>query len=227
MQPQGARAFNHLALGLPFGLFSTMSAPGPSGQGGELTEAQQQHQQALQEYTAHQKELSEEKKKVELELQVAKKEEHRAAFEMRELDSAARELDEQLTSLKDRVAAVTSELSTLKLNTALEAEVAAAAKGEVQNEDPNLEITTFRELAPVVNKAFANALKSRLGDEEFVDKLSDQNASSRPEFCTVLWQEESAEWKVHDPRDGTEVTFGALLQDVSRYWGMQHEDVLY
>ena len=204
-----------------------MSAPGPSGQGGELTEAQQQHQQALQEYNAHQKELSEEKKKVELELQVAKKEEHRAAFEMRELDSAARELDEQLTSLKDRVAAVTSELSTLKLNTALEAEVAAAAKGEVQNEDPNLEITTFRELAPVVNKAFANALKSRLGDEEFVDKLSDQNASSRPEFCTVLWQEESAEWKVHDPRDGTEVTFGALLQDVSRYWGMQHEDMCF
>ena len=39
-----------------------MSAPGPSGQGGELTEAQQQHQQALQEYNAHQKELSEEKK---------------------------------------------------------------------------------------------------------------------------------------------------------------------
>ena len=47
-------------------------------------------------------------------------------------------------------------------------------------DDPNLEITTFRELAPTVNVAFKRALKSRLGDAAFVEKLTDQNASSRP-----------------------------------------------
>ena len=43
----------------------------------------------------------------------------------------------------------------------------------------------------------------------------------------MLWLEESAEWKVHDPRDGTEVTFAALLQDVSRYWGLHHADMCF
>ena len=57
--------------------------------------------------------------------------------------------------------------------------------------------------------------------------MSDQANESKPEFCHVVWGEESADWKVHDPRDGTEVTFGALLQDVSRYWGMQHEDMCF
>lgn len=30
---------------------------------------------------------------------------------------------------------------------------------------------------------------------------------------------------MHDPRDGTEVTFGALLEDVARYWGLLHADM--
>ena len=200
------------------------SSDAPDAAASASLSASQQQQQFLA-LQAQQKEMIEERKALELALQVANKNEKAAVGEVKELEVAAKEYDEQLSQLRDRVAAVTAELSTLKLNTALEAALLVEDDGRA--EDPNLEITTFRELAPTVNKAFTKALKSRLGDSDFVDKLSDQNAASRPEFCTVCWQGESAQWKVHDPRDGTEVSFGALLQDVSRYWGMDHGDMCF
>ena len=190
---------------------------------------QELRQQQWAELIKSQQDMVEERKVLELALQVANKEDKRMASDAKELELAAKEYDEQLAGLKDRVAAVTQELSQLKLNRALE-----DALNKEDNDgdmDPNLEITTFRELAPTVNKAFKKALKARLGDPAFVEKLTDQNASSRPEYCRVLWHsesgDESAEWKVHDPRDGTEVTFGALLQDVSRYWGVHHADMCF
>jgi hypothetical protein len=201
----------------------------------ELTQQQQQklYEEQLkqqQKRFEEQKELTSQRKALELTFQVAKKEEERAIADARELTASAKEYDEQISGLKDRVGAVTSELSTLKLNVALEKAALEDSKnaGVLEaEEDPNLEITTFRELAPVVNRAFTKALKARLADTAFVDKLGDSNAASRPESCTVLWQEESAEWKVHDPRDGTEVTFGSLLQDVCRYWGVHHSDMVF
>ena len=181
-------------------------------------------QRRMEEAQNQQKAMVEDRKAVELAMQVANKAEKNAIAEVKELELAAKEFDEQLTGLKDRVAAVTSELSQLKLSTSLER---ALDSDQGAEQDPNLEITSFREIAPTVNKAFKHALTSRLGDAVFVEKLTDNSAASRPEFCRVQWQGESAEWKVHDPRDGTEVTFGALLQDVSRYWGMHHADMCF
>ena len=40
-------------------------------------------------------------------------------------------------------------------------------------------------------------------------------------------EEESADWKVYDQRDGTAVTFRSLLQDVCRYWGLDHEEMVF
>jgi hypothetical protein len=169
---------------------------------------------------------ADERKALELSFQVAVRNEKQAKREMKELEAAAKEHDEQLSSLKDRVAAVTSELSQLKLNSSLaEALVEQNAMGTAEA-DPNLEVTTFREVSGAVNTAFRQALKARLADSDFVERLSDTGGESRPEFCQVLWGEESADWKVHDPRDGTEVSFGALLQDVSRYWGLDHTEMV-
>ena len=180
----------------------------------------------IEELQRQQKEMTDEKKRLELALQVANKEEKRAVQDVKELEVSGMEFDEQLSLLKDRVAAVTSELSQLKLNKALEDALQEPDDG-LNEQDPNLEIATFREMAPTINKAFGKALKARLADPAFVEKLSDTNTASRPEFCRVLWQGESAEWKVHDPRDGTEVTFGALLQDVCRYWGLHYADMCF
>ena len=136
---------------------------------------------------------------------------------------------ELLDSLRqDRVAAVTSELSQLKLNNSLTQALVEHNENDNDAEhDPNLEITTFREISGTINSAFRQALKEKFADGEFLERLSDQNSGSRPEFCHVLWNGESADWKVYDPRDGTEVTFGALLEDVCRYWGVQHEEMAF
>lgn len=183
----------------------------------------QAHMQAAAEAR---KALADERKSLELALQIAVREEKNAKAELRELHTAAKEYDEQLTSLKDRVAAVTSELSQLKLNSSLTQTLVEHGGDDTEN-DPNLEITSFRQISNSINAAFRSALKSRLTDPDFVERLSDQHSSSRPEYCHVIWGSESADWKVHDPRDGTEVTFGALLEDVSRYWGLHHADMVF
>ena len=171
------------------------------------------------------KELAEERKTLELAYQVAVRDEKHARSEMKELETTAKEHDEQLSQLKDRVAAVTAELSQLKLNSSLAEALVEEAKHERSEDDPNLEITTLRDISGTINKAFRQAMTKKLGDQEYIDRLGDQNTGSRPEFCRVRWGEESADWKVHDPRDGTEVSFGGLLQDVSRYWGLDHTEM--
>ena len=174
--------------------------------------------------------MDDESKVLELDLQIANKEKKNASEDVKELEAGAKECDEQLSALKERVGAVTQELSALKLNKALSESVAKVDEFH-EDVDPNLEITTFRDVAPAISKAFKKALKSRLGDPSFVEKLMESNGTSRPEFVRVQWETEtgaeSAEWKVYDPRDGTEVTFGALLQDVCRYWGLHHPDMCF
>lgn len=205
-----------------------MQQPG-SGQGHsqELQPAQSRPQQQGAGHLATstqstQVETAQERKALELAHQVAAREEKHTKIEVKELETSAKEYDENLLSLKERVAAVTAELSQLKLNSSLtQALIDQRAHGEAAEHDPNMEITSFREVLGTVNVAFRHALKSKLTDADFLERLSSQQSSSRPEYCHVTWGAESADWKVHDPRDGTEVTFGALLQDVSRYWGLQ------
>ena len=74
-------------------------------------------QRRMEEAQNQQKAMVEDRKAVELAMQVANKAEKNAIAEVKELELAAKEFDEQLTGLKDRVAAVTSELSQLKLST--------------------------------------------------------------------------------------------------------------
>ena len=159
----------------------------------------------------------------------AMRDEKQAKGEIIELETAAKEHDEQLTSLRERVAAVTSELSQLKMNSVVTQALIDESGAIDTEDDPNLQIVTFRAASGTISKAFSGAIKAKLYDPEFVASMGNEATESQPEFCHVIMGEgdeaESADFKVHDPRDGTEMTFGALLQDVSRYWGLDQGEM--
>ena len=160
------------------------------------------------------------RKDLEAELQTAIRDENIASDELVELRSTSKALDESLQQLEDRLAGVTQELAHAKLNYRVQED-----EEELVNEDPALEMVSYRDYSKFLTTAFENAARKKLRDKSFTDQLDDQKLGSRAEFCRVLWESESADWKVHDPRDNTEVTFGALLEDVSRYWGLDHESM--
>ena len=160
---------------------------------------------------------------------ISMREEKRAKAEIKELETAAKEHNEQLTSLRERVAAVTSELSQLKMNSTVTQALIDDNDGIDTDADPNFQIVTFREASGTISKAFSGALKAKLYDPEFVDSMGEETTESQAEFCHVILGEgdeaESADFKVHDPRDATEMTFGSLLQDVCRYWGLDRGEM--
>lgn len=212
---------------------------------------QQTAQQALErqqqvfiprELTEEEKELieknrkfNEERKNVELELATVTRHESLAKTEKAELDVAGKEFDEKLSALRERVASVTSELSQNKLNISLMEELrqAKAADDAFGEEvDPNLEVTTFRQVFSTIDTVFHKTLKERLRNSQFVQSVEERNTVAKAEYCHVIWnppgsEEESADWKVYDQRDGTAVTFRSLLQDVCRYWGLDHEEMVF
>lgn len=138
-----------------------------------------------------------------------------------QLQSQGKEIDESLQQLQTRLASVTAELAQLKLSTRL----AHGGKQDVveSSDDRPVELLSYRDVSDAIATSFKRAVMTKLADPDFVERLGDQNLASRPELCTVIWGTESADWKVHDPRDNTEVTFGGLLEDVCRYWGLDHE----
>jgi len=153
---------------------------------------------------------------------------------MDEISIAAKENDERLSGLRDRVAGITAELSQLKLNSSLAEELIRMNKEDLalqQDNDPNMQVVTFREMSTTLNTVFRKSIKTQLHDANFMGKLAERGNGAKPEYCRVVWttagEEESAEWKVHDARDGTYVNFGALLQDVCRYWGLDHADMCF
>ena len=170
--------------------------------------------------------MHDERKALEQGHAAALRDEKVAKNEIKELTQVATEHDELLASLKYRVSAVTSELNQLKLNSAVAQALRDGEKNDT-DDNPDLEVVTFREILSTINSSFTSAVNSRLRDDELMHVLSSQNDTAKPEFCRVSWGEgmelESADWKVFDPRDGTDVTFGALLQDVCRYWGLDHD----
>ena len=177
---------------------------------------------------------ADERKAIELELATAVREEKIANMEMDEISIAAKENDERLSGLRDRVAGITAELSQLKLNSSLAEELIRMNKEDLalqQDNDPNMQVVTFREMSTTLNTVFRKSIKTQLHDANFMGKLAERGNGAKPEYCRVVWttagEEESAEWKVHDARDGTYVNFGALLQDVCRYWGLDHADMCF
>ena len=162
----------------------------------------------------------------ELQHQIVSNEEKTTEEELAELQSTSKATEEQLQQLQTRLAIVTQELSHVKLSNRLmgsqlgDEEVAADV-------DENLEMVAYRDVSSMISAAFQQAVHDKLRDPVFAEKLGDQNLSSRPVFCRVIWEDESADWKVQDPRDNTEVSFGALLEDVSRYWGLDHEAMCF
>ena len=168
------------------------------------------------------KALDEQKKHYELEHQNAARSEKSTKRELLELEGNAKELDESLQQLETRLASVTAELSQVKLSSSLGRHAADDEQADAGGDD-STELLAYRDVSGAIATAFKRTLKSRLGDPGFVEKLGDQGIGSRPEFCHVIWGSESADWKVHDPRDSTEINFGTLLEDVCRYWGLDHE----
>jgi len=166
--------------------------------------------------------LVEERKAFELSFQNVTRAEKQTKREILELEASSKEIDESLQQLQTRLASVTAELSHLKLSTRLSREVEFDPAPDVDS-DQSVELLSYRDVSGAIATAFKHAVKTKLNEPAFIEQLGDQNVGSRPEFCHVVWESESADWKVHDPCDNTEVTFGALLEDVCRYWGLDHE----
>ena len=154
---------------------------------------------------------------LETELQLLEKDEARYRRELRDLAETSRAWGEQLEWMQDRVGDVSAELGRVK--TADESTVATSA-------DRAQELSTLREVTPVVTAAFRTAVKRRFGDAEVMSQLSQRKSRTTAVFARVYWQQEYADWKVLDTEDGTEVTFEALLDDVSRYWGVPAEELV-
>ena len=154
---------------------------------------------------------------LETELQFLEKDETRYRRELRDLADTSRAWGEQLEWMQDRVGDVSAELGRVK--TADEGAVSSSA-------DHTQELSTLREVTPVVTAAFRTAVKRRFGDAEVMSQLSQRKSRTTAVFARVYWQQEYADWKVLDTEDGTEVTFEALLDDVSRYWGVPAEELI-
>ena len=186
----------------------------PTAPAAALTEAEQ----LMMDYTANQKQFADTRKDLEQAQMHSKKGERMALKELAELSTAAKHHEEELGGLKDRVSAVTSELSTLKLSRKL-AEQLVDDTIKDKSQDPLALVTTFREIYAVISKQFSGFLRGKFEDGSFVDDLAalDSSTETKPQFITVVWGVETADWKVYDPRDSTDVTFGALLQDSARY----------
>ena len=162
-------------------------------------------------------------KDLELQLQTLGREDARGYREMKELAMHTSSVNEQIDALRDRLGDVTAEQSHLTIELAKLGH--EAANFDLEGDSQMHKLVSYRESASAINTAFQNTLKRKLNDESFINKLSERNHSrSKIEYCRVLWEDESAEWKVHDPRDGSELTFAALLEDCSRYWGVVAEE---
>lgn len=141
--------------------------------------------------------IAAERKEAELRHQQLVRDETRHRGEIREMGMIAKENDEQLNALRTRVAAVTSELSQVKLRAHTEEAGDAAVAGELDGH----QLTTFRDCSGAVHVAFQRIVKKRLADASFVERLTDVNAGSKPAFCHVLWEE--VRRRAPAPRAGT------------------------
>ena len=112
----------------------------------ELQRQQQEEQAAAAAEQAKKqaalKKLGDERKALELTYQIAVRDEKHAKTEMKELETTAKEHDEQLSQLKDRVSAVTAELSQLKLNSSLAEALVEESKNDTL-QDRDLARTSF------------------------------------------------------------------------------------
>ena len=162
-------------------------------------------------------------KALELRLQTLVRQEGRGIKELKELKLANGSLQEQIDALRDRYADVTSDMSREKM--ALAKLMQDNAGSDSDEDTAELQLLSYRDAASTLNSVFKASLKRKLTEPAFVEKLAERRAlKNQATHCRVLFGDESAEWKVHDPRDGAELTFGALLEDVSRYWGVEVGD---
>ena len=80
---------------------------------------------------------------------------------------------------------------------------------------------TYGQVAPQISTAFRRVARSCLADKSLWHGHMERRRQLTGFFARVHWENNAAEFKVLDTEEGTEVSFGALLQDVSRYFGVQ------
>ena len=165
------------------------------------------------------------RKMLELRKQNAMRDERSAHDEISELRSMSKEMDEMSQQLQMRLSSLLAELASHKVHrSACHREYSSQNSDEATRQGAFL--VSYRDISAMITSAFQDILKEKLSDVGFVEQLSVPRVGSRPEFCNVVYTsdvDESAEWKIFDPRETIELTFGALLDDVCRYWGLDHD----
>ena len=164
-------------------------------------------------------------KELELRKQNAMRQEKWATQEIAELTHSSKEMEESLQQLQTRLSALLAELSALHKKST--GHIATINSPKDDQDLHRILLLSYRDVTGAINTAFRDVLKEKISSLNFIERLSDQHAGSRPEYCRVVYEsadgDESAEWKIFDPRDNTELTFGGLLDDVCRYWGIDRE----
>ena len=181
-------------------------------------------------FASKMKRMVEERKDLETTLVAVKKEEKHAQTGLDETEVQSRFLQEKVGLITYRLTETTEEFAKMKLNK----ELAQKLREEEEDDEfsqyakRDTEVVTFRELNSTVHAAFTTVVRKQLRDEAFVEQVREQHRmGSRPEFCRVTFGENSADWKILDPRDGTDCIFGALLQDCCRYFGVDHSEMAF
>jgi hypothetical protein len=129
-----------------------------------------------------------------------------------ELRTAHRTRAETIDSLTARIASVEEELGAGGGD--------GDAAGDVGLGGDN-ELVTYGQVAPQISTAFRRVARSCLADKSLWHGHMERRRQLTGFFARVHWENNAAEFKVLDTEEGTEVSFGALLQDVSRYFGVQ------
>ena len=204
---------------------------GPAGQGPSayMKRSAAKAQAEAEALAAHTKQLADARKDVELELVAVQKEETYSQRGLTETNSAARALSEQVETLQNRLSDVSAELEGYKTNDRLTMQYAEALEADDFNEHAKreMEVTSFRSLRNTVRTAFTKVLKAKLRDPEWQRSVvAERGIQSKPEYCQVIYGDSSADWKVLDARDGTDSTFGAMLQEAARYFGADHTELV-